>query len=114
MSQGGTEMKKAMISAIMLAAMAATGSIAQDHKDKDSKRFQFDPNSLVLSRSVYTGTAAIVAVGQVLPPGCVPVTIPVPLIARGSANVNVKCANAVDNGEYPNLQDNHNVWNNDG
>ena len=38
----------------------------------------------------------------------------VPLIAGGTANVAVKCANAVDNGEYPNLLDNHNVFNNDG
>jgi hypothetical protein len=107
-------MKKAMISAIMLAAMAATGLIAEDHKDKESKSFQFDPNSLVLSRSVYTGTAATVAAGDVLPPGCKAATIQVPLIAGGSAGVKVKCANAVDNGEYPNLQDNHNVWSNDG
>src|SRR5689334_11811709 len=102
MSQGGTEMKKAMISAIMLAVLAVTGLIAEDHKDKNSS-FQFDPNSLVLSRSVYTGTAATVTVGQVLPPGCQPVTIAVPLLAGGTANVKVKCASAVDNGEYPNL-----------
>jgi hypothetical protein len=107
-------MKRAIISAIVLAAMAATGLFAQDHKDKEASGFQFDPNSLVLSRSVYTGTAATVTPNQVLPPGCVAGTITVPLIAGGTASVKVKCANAVDNGEYPNLLDTHNVWNNDG
>jgi hypothetical protein len=115
MSQGGIEMKKIMISAIMLAAMAATGLIAEDHKDKDSKSFQFDPNSLVLSRSVYTGNANTVVVGQTLPPDCAAGKVMVPLLAGGPpAIITVKCAAAVDNGEYPNLLDNHNVFNNDG
>jgi hypothetical protein len=101
-----------MISAIMVAAIAATGLIAEDHKD-NAKNFQFDPNSLVLSRSVYTGNASTVTIGETLPPGCVATTVTVPLLTGGTANVRVKCANAVDNGEYPNLLDNHNVFNND-
>jgi hypothetical protein len=38
----------------------------------------------------------------------------VPLIAGGSNQVAVSCGAAIDNGEYPNLEDSHNVWNNDG
>ncbi len=48
------------------------------------------PGNLVVSRSVYAGTASSVTVGQVLPPGCVPNT----------AN-KVTCSNAVVNGVYP-------------
>ncbi len=112
-------MKRALSSAVMLIAMAAGGLIAQDHanqdhanKDKGNDKFQFIPNSLVLSRSVYQGTAATVTKGQTLPPGCVAGPVPVPLLAGGQANVSVKCATAVDDGEYPNLGNNHNVWNN--
>ena len=67
----------------------------------------------MLSRSVYQGTASTVTIGQTLPPGCVASTVAVPLIAGGTTNVRVKCATASDNGEYPNLVDTHNVWNND-
>jgi len=41
-------------------------------------------------------------------------TVQVPLLAGGTASVKVKCGTAVSNGEYPNLQDDNNVWNNDG
>src|SRR5262245_19299057 len=78
------KMKRAMMSAIMVAALTATGLIAEDHKD-NAKNFQFDPNSLVLSRSVYTGNASTVTSGQTLPPGCVAKTVVVPLLAGGSA-----------------------------
>ncbi len=38
--------------------------------DNDQKRsFEFKPNTLILSRSVYTGDASTVSVGQNLPPG---------------------------------------------
>jgi hypothetical protein len=46
----------------------------------------FEPGNLVLSRSVYEGSAATVTVGQTLPPGCV------------SGN---GCVTAVANGTYP-------------
>jgi hypothetical protein len=86
---------------------------ADDDRDRHSQQFEFEPNTLVLSRSVYTGTASTVTLGQVLPPGCVTTTVTLPLLAGGTANVKVKCAAASDNGEYPNLSDSHNVWNND-
>ena len=37
-----------------------------------------------------------------------------PLIAGGSNQAAVTCGAAIDNGEYPNLEDSHNVWDNDG
>jgi hypothetical protein len=82
--------------------------------DGDSHHFKFREDSLVLSRSVYEGTAETVTIGQTLPPGCVAGNVNIPLIKGGNASVAVTCATAVDNGEYPNLLDNHNVWNNNG
>src|SRR5579872_4299827 len=54
----------------------------------------FSPGNLVVSRSVYQGTASTVTVGQALPPNC-PVG-------------NKSCTTASVNGSYPN------VWANDG
>ena len=104
-------MKKGLILAIVATAIAATGLMAQERRGFDN--FEFDPNSLVLSRSVYEGTASTVTIGQTLPPGCVAGNVTLPLIGGGTTTVNVKCAAAVENGEYPNLSDSHNVWNND-
>lgn len=98
---------------VVLAA-TAVGLIADDDGDHGrSHRFEFKPDTLVLSRSVYAGAASAVTVGQTLPPGCVAGTVAVPLIAGGTTNVELECATATDNGEYPNLTDTHNVWNND-
>lgn len=55
-----------------------------------SAQMVMTPGNLVVSRSVYAGTANSVTVGQVLPPGCVPNT----------AN-KVTCSNANVNGVYP-------------
>jgi len=76
---------------------------ANDDHDKkdDSKKFHFQPHSLVLSRSVYAGSASTVTVGQTLPPGCVAKTVAVPLIAGGTTSVAVKCGAAVADGTYP-------------
>ena len=106
-----------MAMATALAVFAATATIALQANDDQSSnpaQFKFQPNSLVLSRSVYTGDANTVAPGQTLPPGCVAGNVTVPLIAGGSNQVAVTCGAAIDNGEYPNLEDSHNVWNNDG
>ena len=54
----------------------------------------FSPGNLVVSRSVYTGTASTVTVGQPLPPKC----------PAGNAG----CTNAIANGTYPG------VWANNG
>jgi hypothetical protein len=80
--------------------------------------FFFWPDTLVVTRSVYQGTADTITIGQTLPLGCVGgpsvtgATVNVPLVAGGTTPVSVPCGTATDNGEYPNLHDSHNVWNN--
>src|SRR5258708_1562651 len=106
-----------MVVAAALAVFAVTATLAlkaNDDQSSDAAQFKFQPNSLVLSRSVYTGDASTVTAGQTLPPGCVAGNVTVQLIAGGSNQVAVTCGAAIDNGEYPNLEDSHNVWNNDG
>jgi hypothetical protein len=106
-----------MVVAAALAVFAVTATIAlkaNDDQSSNPAQFKFQPDSLVLSRSVYAGDANTVAPGQTLPPGCVAGNVTVPLIAGGSNQVAVTCGAAIDNGEYPDLEDSHNVWNNDG
>lgn len=67
----------------------------------------FSPGNLVVSRSVYAGNSSTVAVGQTLPPGCVPGTVKVPLIAGGTAKVAVACSTAIANGNYPTVFNNN-------
>jgi len=120
-------MKRVLIPAGILVALAsilAAGTFVtrltadDDHRRSDHDRFEFKPDTLVLSRSVYGGTATTVTIGQTLPPGCVATTVVLPTLAKPPApsttNVTVTCAKAVDDGEYPNLADAHNVWNNNG
>ncbi len=58
----------------------------------------FLPNNLVVSRSMYTGTASTVSIGEILPPIC------------GSQ---ATCAaGATNNGSYPAIGSTNNVWNN--
>lgn len=59
----------------------------------------FAPNNLVLTRSVYAGTANTVVKGQALPPVC-------PATASCGAAV------ATDNGAGPSTTSSNNVWNN--
>jgi hypothetical protein len=103
---------------VALAALASLALIADD-KDSHSHHFEFKPDSLVLSRSVYKGTADTVTIGETLPRGCAggpngSTVVAVPLTAGGTTNVTVTCGVASDNGEAPNLSDSHNVWNNSG
>lgn len=91
--------------------------VAQDdHHNGDNHRFQFQPGTLVLSRSFYEGTASTVTLGEALPLGCLGgatgLTVDVPTTTGGTTAVTVPCGIATDNGEYPNLFDTHNVWNN--
>src|SRR5579883_3031868 len=60
----------------------------------------FTPGNLVVSRTVYSGTAATLAAGQPLPPVC-PSTA-----ACGTVK-------STDNGAYPTIGSTNNVWNND-
>jgi hypothetical protein len=100
--------------AIAILAVSTTTVVKANDDKSDTQQFKFQPHSLVLSRSVYTGDANTVTAGQTLPPGCVAGNVTVPLVAGGSNQVAVTCGAAIDNGEYPNLEDSHNVWNNDG
>jgi hypothetical protein len=110
--------KKALIAGLLVSAVSigfAVKSSANDDWDH-FRRFEFQPGTLVLSRSLYEGTASTVTIGQTLPPGCVATTVVLPTTTTpaGTTNVSVACGKASDNGEYPNLSDTHNVWNNDG
>jgi hypothetical protein len=107
----------AMAVASMLAMGTSVTRMAAD--DHDSGHFKFKPESLVLSRSVYVGTASTVTIGETLPRGCAggpngSTVVTVPTTAGGTTNVTVTCGIASDNGEAPNLSDSHNVWNNSG
>jgi len=97
---------------VLSAGLVAQGS----QSDDDTHHFQFQPGTLVLSRSVYEGTASTVINGETLPLGCqggsIGLTVEVPTTAGGTTAVAVPCGIATDNGEYPNLFDTHNVWNN--
>ncbi|MGA8767691.1 MAG: hypothetical protein WB559_11790 [Candidatus Acidiferrales bacterium] len=100
-------MQGALIVAAASALAAATfvGKVAAD--DDQFGRFGFVPGTLVLSRSVYVGTASTVTVGQTLPPGCVAGNVAVPLIAGGNASVAVTCATAIADGTYPTVFNNN-------
>jgi hypothetical protein len=124
-----------MLFAATLAAGVARGSFpvkgnAQEHdrdRDFDHDFHGFVPGSIVLSGTVYVGNADTVTPGEVLPLGCLntgpvtnpnPATVNVPLLPADqtpsdtTTAVTVVCGYASDNGEAPNLNDNHNVWNN--
>ena len=102
--------------ALALMAVTFIGKLSADN-DRSSSHFKFVPNSLVLSRSVYVGTASTVTIGETLPRGCAggpngSTTVAVPTTTGGTTAVTVPCGIASDNGEFPNLSDSHNVWNN--
>ena len=89
--------------AFFLAAAAAAGVRAQDHSDPPA----FRPDTLVLSRSVYEGTASLLVPGvTVLPPGCVAGTVNVPLIAGGTTPVAVTCSTPTADGTFPGVFNN--------
>ncbi len=87
-----------------------------DHDGHGRGEFRFLPGTLVLSKTVYVGNASTVTIGETLPFGCqggtTGDTVQVPLIAGGTTGVAVPCGVASDNGEFPNVRDSHNVWNN--
>jgi hypothetical protein len=89
---------------------------AQD--DNHVGGFEFRSGTLIISRSVYEGRASTITIGETLPLGCqggaIGLTVQVPATAGGTVAVAVPCGVASDNGEYPNLSDTHNVWNNSG
>ncbi|HEY2393032.1 MAG TPA: hypothetical protein VGK22_17790 [Candidatus Angelobacter sp.] len=88
--------------------LAAAPMFAQSGNGDNDGHFKFKNGTIVVSRSVYTGTPALVTVGQTMPPGCVARTVTLPLLAGGTTTVKVKCGAAVADGTYPT------VFNNDG
>ena len=112
--------KLLLIAPTLILALTAGSSArlnAQQNHPQDSDRgFHFVPGTLVVSRSVYEGKASTVTIGETLPLGCqggtTGLTINVPTTTGGTTTVTVPCGVASDNGEYPNLFDTHNVWNN--
>ena len=69
--------------------MAGDIQAGNDHDDDHHHdRFEFQPGTLVLTRSVYVGTPSLLVVGEtVLPPGCMGgttgISVTVALIAGG-------------------------------
>jgi hypothetical protein len=105
----------AMLMGIMLVATAVT--LKANPPGNAGGEFHFVPNSLVLTRSVYQGTADTVTLGETLPPGCAggpngSTVVNVPTTTGGTTPVTVPCGVASDNGEFPHNNDSHNVWNN--
>ncbi|HEY6384751.1 MAG TPA: hypothetical protein VIX91_03625 [Candidatus Acidoferrum sp.] len=108
----------AVATAFGLAGGLFVSKMAANDDDHHDRHFRFAEDSLVLSKSAYVGNASTVVAGEALPPGCMGgatgLTVQVPLIAGGTTPVAVPCGFASDNGEFPNDQDTHNVWNNSG
>jgi uncharacterized protein (TIGR03437 family) len=83
----------------MLAALVTAGFA--------SAQTAFTPGNIVVSRSVYQGTAATIAVGQPLPPVCPPTSSPTCYGTGGAGGP------ATDSGAYPSTTSTNNVFNND-
>lgn len=81
-----------------------------DHGNYDhghDGHFQFVPGTLVVSRSVYKGTANTVTPGELLPPGCAAETFTLPQIGGGtSKSISVTCGDAIVDGTYPTVFEN--------
>lgn len=110
-------MKRMVLAVLVVGIGVALAAGMKAGAQGNQGAFHFVPNSLVLTRSVYMGDADTVVIGEDLPPGCVggangSSVVPVPTTTNGLVNVAVPCGIASDNGEFPNLNDSHNVWNN--
>src|ERR1700691_1944210 len=94
-SQEEIDVKKAILAVAVSIALAGGIQAGNDHDDDhQSDHFEFKPGTLVLSRSVYVGTPSLLVPGEtVLPPGCVPGAVQVPLIAGGTASVTIPSGN---------------------
>jgi hypothetical protein len=91
------------LAALFIGVASAGGVYAQSHP----VHFEFKPDTLVLSRSVYEGTASLLVPGvTVLPPGCVAGTVNVPLIAGGTTPVAVTCSTPIADGTFPGVFNN--------
>jgi hypothetical protein len=122
-----TKFLSMVFAAALAAAVPLSFSVKVNAKENGRDFHGFAPGSIVLSGTVYVGNADTVTQGEVLPHGCLntgpvtnpnPATVNVPLLPPDqtpnatTTAVTVTCGYASDNGEAPNLNDNHNVWNN--
>ncbi len=82
-----------VLSTVLVVAGASQTAMAQSFPG-------FTPGNIVVSRSVYTGDASILAVGQPLPPVC-------------PSTASCGTGKATDSGAYPSTTGSNNVWNND-
>jgi hypothetical protein len=110
----------AFLTIVTALGFAASEFVSKISADSDN-HFKFRPNTLVLSRSVYVGTADTIKIGETLPLGCPAgpngsYVVVVPATTGGTTNVTVTCGVATDNGEFPHTTfpdpPLHNVWNN--
>ena len=105
-------MKKTLSGVLFVAVVVALAARLKAGATDDDQQCHFVPGTLVLSRSVYAGSASSVAVGQTLPPNCVPGTITFPLLAGGTTTVTIPagsssgCNTAVADGTYPTVFNN--------
>ena len=96
-------MKKASFALVLPVALIGVVRAGDDQ----SRGFEFKPDTLVLSRSVYVGTPSLLVPGvTLLPPGCVAGTVNVPLIAGGTTPVAVTCSTATADGAFPTVFNN--------
>lgn len=101
-------MKKALLAIAVSIVLAGGIQAGNDHDDDhETDHFELKPGTLVLSRSVYAGTAATVTVGQTLPPGCMAGTVTLPLIGGGTTSVKVACSTATADGTFPTVFNNN-------
>lgn len=110
-------MKRMVLAVLVVMVGVALAAGIKARAQGDQGPFHFVPNSLVLTRSVYMGDANTVVIGENLPPGCAggangSSVVAVPTTTNGVVDVTVPCGIASDNGEFPNVNDSHNVWNN--
>jgi hypothetical protein len=102
----------AVIAMGLVSSIATVGLFAKDDYD----RFEFQPDSIVLTRTVFTQPR--ITVGEALPLDCVggatlSSNVTIPTTTSGVNDVvAVSCGDAVDDGEFPNLNNTHSVWNN--
>jgi hypothetical protein len=95
--------KRASLALAVVVVLAGGVQAAEDR----SGQFKFQPDTLVLSRSVYVGTPSLLVPNvTVLPPGCVAGTVDVPLIAGGTAPVAVTCSTPTVDATFPGVFDN--------
>jgi hypothetical protein len=96
-------MNKSLLAVSIASVLAGSAHADDGHFD----HFEFKPDTLVLSRSVYAGTPSILVPGvTLLPPGCVAGTVEVPLIAGGTTPVAVTCSTPIADGTFPGVFDN--------